>query len=70
MIAQELAQSLERNQVVDWESRDAAQARLRNAARVILRKLGYPASLRDEVAERVVEMAKPTRGGGEVTEAA
>ncbi|SOY41315.1 FRG domain-containing protein [Cupriavidus taiwanensis] len=70
LIAQELAQSLERNQVVDWESRDAAQARLRNAARVILRKLGYPASLRDEVAERVVEMAKPTRGGGEVTEAA
>ena len=44
--------------MVDWETRDAVQARLRNVVRVVLRKYGYPQVLRDEVAERVIEIAK------------
>lgn len=58
LMAEELAASIAKNKVVDWETRDAVQARLRNVVRVVLRKYGYPQALREIVAERVVEMAK------------
>ncbi|MCW8163507.1 FRG domain-containing protein [Verminephrobacter aporrectodeae subsp. tuberculatae] len=58
LMAQELAQSLEKNKVVDWNKRETAQAHSRNVARVLLRKYGYPPTLRDAVAEQIVEMIK------------
>lgn len=65
LIAQELASSIAKNKVVDWETRDAVQARLRNVVRVVLRKYGYPQTLREQVTERVLELAKLTDGGNE-----
>lgn len=58
VIAQELARVLASNQVVDWDKREAVQARLRNGIRVVLRKYGYPQVLRDTVTEQVLELAK------------
>lgn len=46
LMAEELAASIAKNKVVDWETRDAVQARLRNVVRVVLRKYGYPQTLR------------------------
>lgn len=59
LIANHLAKALKQNQVVDWESRDSVQAKLRNVARVTLRKYGYPLASRDEVVERLIEVAWP-----------
>ena len=58
VIAQELARVLASNQVVDWDKREAVQARLRNGIRVVLRKFGYPQVLRDTVTEQVLDLAK------------
>ena len=58
VIAQELARVLASNQVVDWDKREAVQARLRNGIRVVLRKYGYPQVLRDTVTEQVLDLAK------------
>lgn len=58
VIAQELARVLASNQVVDWDKREAVQARLRNGIRVVLRKFGYPQVLRDTVTEQVLNLAK------------
>ena len=63
LMAEELATSIAKNKVVDWETRDAVQARLRNVVRVVLRKYGYPQALREQVAERVLELAKLADGG-------
>ena len=63
LMAEELAASIAKNKVVDWETRDAVQARLRNVVRVVLRKYGYPQALRDQVAEQVLELAKLADGG-------
>ena len=60
VIAQELARVLASNQVVDWDKREAVQARLRNGIRVVLRKYGYPQVLRDTVTEQVLDLAKTT----------
>ena len=60
VIAQELARVLASNQVVDWDKREAVQARLRNGIRVVLRKYGYPQVLRDTVIEQVLDLAKTT----------
>lgn len=60
LIAQELAKVFASNQVVDWDKREAVQARLRNGIRVVLRKYGYPQVLRDAVTERVLDLAKTT----------
>lgn len=51
--------------VVNWETRDAVQARLRNVVRVVLRKYGYPQTLREQVAEQVLALAKLTDGDSE-----
>jgi hypothetical protein len=63
LIAEELALSITKNKVVDWETREAVQARLRNVVRVVLRKYGYPQALREQVAEQVLALAKLTDGG-------
>lgn len=63
LIAEELASSIAKNKVVDWETREAVQARLRNVVRVVLRKYGYPQALREQVAEQVLVLAKLTGGG-------
>lgn len=58
LMAEELASSIAKNKVVDWETREAVQARLRNVVRVVLRKYGYPQTLREQVAEQVLALAK------------
>lgn len=63
LMAEELATSIAKNKVVDWETRDAVQARLRNVVRVVLRKYGYPQALREQVVEQVLALAKLTEGG-------
>jgi FRG domain/Domain of unknown function (DUF3387) len=60
LMAGELAFSIAKNKVVDWETREAVQARLRNIVRVVLRKYGYPQALREQVAEQVLALAKLT----------
>lgn len=60
LMAEELAASIAKNKVVDWETRDAVQARLRNLVRVILRKYGYPQALREQAVAQVLAMAKLT----------
>lgn len=62
LMAEELASSIAKNKVVDWETREAVQARLRNVVRVVLRKYGYPQALREQVAEQVLALAKLTEG--------
>lgn len=54
-IAGQLAPELEKHKLVDWDSREAVQARLRTTARITLRRLGYPAAARDQVVERIVD---------------
>ncbi|NWH04116.1 FRG domain-containing protein [Desulfobacter latus] len=54
LIAKQLSKEFEKHKVVDWESRDAIQAKLRNIARVILRKYSYPVALRDPVTEKIL----------------
>lgn len=63
MIAEELALSIAKNKVVDWETRETVQARLRNLVRVVLRKYEYPMALREQVAEQVLVLAKLTDEG-------
>lgn len=63
LMAEELASSIAKNKVVDWETREAVQARLRNVVRVVLRKYGYPQALRELVAEQVLALAKLTDDG-------
>lgn len=58
LIAQELASVLAKNQYVDWEKRDNIKAAMRNAARVVLRKYGYPAGVREEVLDKLFDVLK------------
>lgn len=58
LIAQELANAIDQNKVVDWESRDAVLARLRNLIRVLLRKYGYPSVVREQVTQQVMELIR------------
>lgn len=62
LIAEELAQEIEKNKVVDWETRDTVQARLRNVVRIVLRKYGYPASAREQIVGNVLELAQSSSG--------
>lgn len=63
LMAEELALSIAKNKVVDWETREAVQARLRNVVRVVLRRYSYPQALREQVAEQVLVLAKLTDRG-------
>ncbi|MGV8803431.1 MAG: FRG domain-containing protein [Polaromonas sp.] len=65
LMAEEVASSIAKNKVVDWETRDAVQARLRNVVRVVLRKYGYPQALRQQVVEQVLALDKLTGEGSE-----
>ena len=58
LIAQELAVELTKNQFVDWEKRDSIKATMRNAARVVLRRLGYPAGAREAVLDQLLGAIK------------
>jgi hypothetical protein len=58
LIAQELAAELRKNQYIDWEKRDNVKAAMRNAARVVLRRLGYPAAAREAVLDQLLGVLK------------
>ena len=63
LMALEVSKAIADNKVVDWDKREAVQARLRNAIRVVLRKLAYPPALRDGVAERILDLVKQAPPG-------
>mgnify|MGYP000899790609 CR=1 FL=1 len=63
LIAQELAKVIASNKVVDWDKREAIQAQMRTAIRVLLRKYSYPLNVREAVAERVLDLAKQQTPG-------
>lgn len=58
LIASELSRDISKHQVVDWDKRDDAQARMRNVIRVTLRKNGYPSQIRDEAVEQIMDAVK------------
>jgi len=64
LIASELSRDISRHQVVDWDKREDAQARMRNVIRVTLRKNGYPSQLRDEVVEKIMDAVKQKAAEG------
>lgn len=63
LIAQELAIELGKKQYVDWDKRDSVQAAMRNAARVVLRRLGYPAGAREAVLDQLLGAIKAEEKG-------
>lgn len=58
VIAEELTKTLQKNKFVDWDVRESVQARIRNKARVILRKYAYPQELREEMVNKIIEFEK------------
>ncbi|MCZ8013664.1 MAG: FRG domain-containing protein [Gemmatimonas sp.] len=58
LIAQELAKIITINKVVDWEKREAVQAQMRTAMRVLLRRYGYPLAAREHVTQQVLEFVR------------
>ncbi|MDY0223181.1 MAG: FRG domain-containing protein [Desulfobacterium sp.] len=62
LIAKQLSKEFEKHKVVDWESRDTIQAKLRNVTRVILRKYGYPAAVREQLIEKILEVMATKQG--------
>jgi hypothetical protein len=63
LIAGELANELAKQQFVDWERRESVQAAMRNSARVVLRRLGYPASARETVLDQLLVVIKQAQTG-------
>ncbi len=63
LIAGELANELAKQQFVDWEKRESVQASMRNSARVVLRRLGYPASARETVLDQLLVVIKQAQTG-------
>jgi Domain of unknown function (DUF3387)./FRG domain. len=55
-IASELTTEIEKHKSVDWEKRDSIKASMRNAARTVLRRLGYPAAGREEVLDSLFKV--------------
>ncbi|MCH8539459.1 MAG: FRG domain-containing protein [Opitutales bacterium] len=55
VIVDELEKTLAKEKVVDWKDRESAQARMRVQAKFVLRKYGYPASVREEVADKLIQ---------------
>lgn len=60
LIADELNKYLSKSMVVDWQERDTAKAEMKNVARVLLRKFGYPVNARDKVVNNILDVI----GGG------
>ena len=55
VIVEELEKALAKEKVVDWKDRESAHARMRVQAKFVLRKYGYPASIREEVSDQLIE---------------
>lgn len=64
LISSELSRDISKHQVIDWDKREDAQARMRNVIRVTLRKNGYPLQLRDEVVEQIMDAVKQQAAEG------
>lgn len=64
LIADELAAELSKQQFVDWQKRESVKAAMRNAARVVLRRLGYPASAREAVLDQLLGAMSPAEPDG------
>lgn len=64
LIADELAAELTRQRFVDWQKRDSVKAAMRNAARVVLRRLGYPATAREAVLDQILGVIGPSESEG------
>lgn len=62
LIAQELAKVIAGSKVVDWDKREAVQAQMRTAIRVLLRKYGYPPNVREAVVEQVLALVRAAEG--------
>ncbi|MBY8105000.1 FRG domain-containing protein [Vibrio fluvialis] len=60
LIADELNKYLSKSMVVDWQERDTVKAEMKNVARVLLRKFGYPVNARDAVVNNILDVI----GGG------
>ena len=54
IMAEELENELAKHMLVDWADRDSLRARMRNTARIILRKFSYPSMIRDEAVSRII----------------
>lgn len=55
-IAQEILQEIKKYTIiVDWRSREPVQAKLRNVIRSVLRKYGYPQSIREQIVEEILQ---------------
>lgn len=68
-IALELTEKLRNSTSVDWQKRESVRARLRNLARVTLRRYKYPPDKQDEAIRLVLEQAERlsdewTKNGG------
>ncbi|MDA8254347.1 MAG: FRG domain-containing protein [Betaproteobacteria bacterium] len=58
LIAQELATELTKNQYVDWDKRESVKAAMRNAARAVMRRLGYPIIAREVILDQLLGAMK------------
>jgi type I restriction enzyme R subunit len=57
-IARELVQAVRQNITIDWTMRENAQARMRVIVKRILKKHGYPDTLRENTASTVLQQAE------------
>jgi len=57
LIAQELVRTVKENVTIDWTVKESVRAKLRLAAKRILRKYGYPPDMQDKAVEGVLEQA-------------
>lgn len=62
MIAEKVAVELNKLKTVDWEVREAIQSQMRSKMRITLRRFGYPAGRRDEVADAVLQYMIDMKG--------
>ena len=63
LIAQELDKVIAGSKVVDWYKREAVQAQMRTAIRVLLRRYGYPPTVRELVVEHILDLVKQQTPG-------
>ncbi len=57
LIAQELVQTVKANVTIDWTVKESVRAKLRLAAKRILRKYGYPPDKQDRAVDSVLDQA-------------
>ena len=56
LIAEQLAKTLSKSMLVDWQERETLQAEMKNSTRVLLRKYGYPVNARDVVINNILDV--------------